>query len=95
MSIFKSTITLFILLTLAACGGTERHHSANLPDPQQFNAHFGDIDANQNDLLDRDEMKAHFPQADDSVYDALDLNQDGAIDHDEWHEFKQAHGMHH
>jgi hypothetical protein len=24
---------------------------------------------------------------------ALDLNDDAAIDHDEWHEFKEAHGM--
>jgi len=95
MSIFKSTITLFILLALAACSGTDRHHATDLPDPQQFNAHFGDIDTNQNELLDRDEFNAHFPQADDSIYEALDLNQDGDIDHDEWHEFKQAHDLHH
>jgi hypothetical protein len=29
------------------------------------------------------------------VYAALDLNKDGFVDHDEWHEFKQAHGLKH
>jgi hypothetical protein len=26
-------------------------------------------------------------------FNAVDLNQDGNIDHDEWHEFKEAHGL--
>ena len=95
MKIFNATITLFFLLSFSAYSSSDRHHATDLPAPQQFNAHFGDIDTDQNDLVTLDELKAYFPKADRSVFEALDLNQDGNIDHDEWHEFKEAHGMHH
>lgn len=77
---------------LMACGGT-RHHAAPLPDPASFNAHFSDLDANGDGQVVQEEFQAHFPQATPEVFAALDLNGDQAVDHDEWHTFKEAHGL--
>ena len=74
---------------------TKKFHDQDLPAPEKFNAHFPDMDANSDDLVDWDEFKNYFPDADKSVFEALDMNKDGVVDHDEWHAFKQAHGMKH
>ena len=66
-----------------------------MPDPQSYNAHFGDIDANGDELVNWEEFSAHFQNAEQKVFDEIDLNQDGSIDHDEWHAFKAAHGLKH
>jgi hypothetical protein len=80
---------------LAACTSQPKHHQDNLPDPKGFNAHFPDMDADGDDLVNWAEFKAHFPQAVPEVFKAIDLNGDGNIDHDEWHEFKEAHDLGH
>ena len=59
------------------------------------NAHFGDMDSNGDDLVSWDEFKAYFPKAEPSVFESIDLNADNALDHDEWHKFKAAHGLKH
>jgi hypothetical protein len=95
----KSTwigLMLILLATIAiGCSGQSHHHGQKMPDPEGYNAHFGDMDANSDGNVDWDEFKAYFPQAEPKVYAALDLNKDGFVDHDEWHEFKQAHGLKH
>ena len=85
-----------ILVTLAVgCSSGSKHHKTALPDPESFNAHFGDIDADGDELVSWEEFKAYFQNAEPKVFKALDLNQDGSVDHDEWHEFKEAHGLRH
>lgn len=64
-----------------------------MPDPKSFNAHFGDMDANGDVLVTWNEFAAYFRNAEEKVFNAVDLNQNGNIDHDEWHEFKEAHGL--
>ena len=96
----KRTIAGFTLLGLFAlfavgCAGGTRHHKAAMPDPKTFNAHFGDMDASGDDRVVWEEFSAYFPKTEPTVFQALDLNQDGAVDHDEWHEFKKAHGLQH
>ena len=71
------------------------YHNAKLPDPKGFNGHFGDMDADGDELVNWEEFKAHFPKAVPEVFQAIDLNKDEGLDHDEWHEFKEAHGMRH
>lgn len=88
-------ITILLVLLTAGCSNHKRHHGTDMPDPKAFNAHFGDMDTNGDDLVNRKELKAHFKKAEKKVFDAIDLNQDGSIDHDEWHEFKAAHGLKH
>ena len=85
-----------ILVTLAVrCSSGHPHHKTALPDPESFNAHFGDIDADGDELVNWEEFNAYFQNAEPKVFNALDLNQDGGIDHDEWHKFKEAHGLKH
>ncbi len=94
----KRTILLVIAalpIWLGACGGHGRHHEQALPEPASYNAHFGDMDTDGDESVIWDEFKAHFPKAERRVYDALDLNRDGAVDHGEWHAFKEAHGLKH
>ena len=50
---------------------------------------------NGDEMVNYEEFKAHFPQGNKGVFEALDLNRDGSVDHDEWHKFKEAHGLKH
>ena len=87
---------LFILVVLAVgCSGAKKHHKTDMQDPKIYNAHFGDMDADGNDLVNWEEFADYFQNAEQKVFNAVDLNQDGNIDHDEWHEFKEAHGLKH
>jgi len=88
-------IPLASIITLFGCGQQSKYHQSSLPEPSSYNAHFGDLDTDGNDWVSWDELKAHFPQANPEVFEALDLNQDSRVDHDEWHAFKEAHGMRH
>jgi Ca2+-binding EF-hand superfamily protein len=84
-----------VLAAAMGCAAKGRHHDTALPEPKQFNAHFGDMDTQKDGRVTWEEFKAYFPQAEPKVFAAIDLNKDGAIDHDEWHTFKAAHGLKH
>ena len=93
-------IVFFLCLVLAvglltSCASKATYHKEKLPDPKAFNAHFPDMDSDGNDLVNWSEFKGHFPQAPPEAFMATDLNGDGNIDHDEWHQFKEAHGLGH
>lgn len=93
--------TKIFMLSLAAvalsfaCSGKNVYHKTAMPDPQSFNAHFGDMDSDGNSLVNWVEFKAWFPHAEQKVFNAIDLNTDKSLDHDEWHKFKAAHGLKH
>ena len=94
----KHIVIVILLTTLLAafgCAQKKQYHQSSLPEPSAFNAHFGDMDTNEDESLSWQEFKAHFPQATPEVYQALDLDRDNRVDHDEWHAFKAAHGMRH
>jgi hypothetical protein len=59
-----------------------------------YAGHFGDMDTNNDDLVNWDEFKAHFPHAEESVFKEI-AGSDSAIDHGEWHDFKEKHGYGH
>ena len=80
---------------LTGCASKPTHHKEKMPDPKGFNAHLPDMDSDGNDLVDWAEFEKYFPQAEPGVFKAIDLNGDGNIDHDEWHQFKEAHGLGH
>ena len=86
---------MVLLFSIAGCAGDSRHHKTSMPDPGTFNAHFGDMDTDGDDQVSWEEFKSHFPQATKEVYKELDLNGDGTVDHDEWHEFKKTHDLKH
>jgi hypothetical protein len=86
---------LCLAALLTACGSAPKHHRTDMPDPGAYNAHFGDIDDNGNGEINWSEFKRYFPEAEPSVFMELDLNDDSVVDHDEWHRFKEAHGLTH
>jgi hypothetical protein len=94
----KFVFFVFLILVvgmLSGCASQSQHHKENLPDPKGFNAHFADMDSDGDDLISWAEFKDYFPQAEPGIFKAIDLNGDGNIDHDEWHQFKEAHGLGH
>ena len=91
---FYIALVLIPMIT-AGCSTNTHHHGHKMPDPESYNAHFGDMDANSDGGVDWEEFKNYFPQAEPKVFSVLDLNEDGIVDHDEWHEFKEAHGLKH
>lgn len=89
------TIPIIFVMLAVGCSSGKKHHSSAMPDPKSFNAHFGDMDADGDDLVSWEEFSANFQNAEHKVFKAIDLNQDGNIDHDEWHKFKEAHELKH
>ena len=83
--------SLMGLLILLGCSGA-RYHKTQLPDPASYAAHFPDMDIDGNDSVDWAEFKKYYSESTPEVFEALDWNKDKAIDHDEWHQFKKAHG---
>lgn len=86
---------MILLFSITGCAGNSKHHKTSMPDPSTFNAHFGDMDTDGDDRVNWEEFKSHFPQASTDIYRELDVDGDGTVDHDEWHEFKEAHGLKH
>ncbi|MCF8087530.1 MAG: EF-hand domain-containing protein [Desulfotignum sp.] len=75
----------------------KRYHDKALPEPSKFNAHFPDMDTDHNDQVTREEFIAYFADISDNeaVFNAIDLDENGYLNHDEWHEFKSAHELKH
>jgi hypothetical protein len=86
---------VLIMIIAVGCSSKTHHHGDEMPAPESYNAHFGDMDTDGDELVGWEEFKRYFPHAEPKVFAALDLNQDGSVDHDEWHEFKEAHGLKH
>jgi hypothetical protein len=56
-----------------------------------YQAHFGNLDTNGDGKMDMSEYAGHFPQGDPGFFTEADADKDGALDHDEWHDFKEKH----
>lgn len=96
MKTFVLSVLMAFTLTAAAWAASPQKPTAyNIPDAKSYNAHFGDMDPNHDGKVSWQEFKAFFPKADENVFAAIDLNKDGAIDHDEWHDFKAAYDLKH
>ena len=89
--IFLLCFALVIGLVSGCASG--RYHKEALPDPQGFNANFSDMDLDGNKLVNWTEFKDQFPNGDENIFKALDLNGDGYIDESEWQKYKAAHGL--
>lgn len=93
-TVLLTRIVILTALTIGCSGGNQFHKTA-MPNPQSYNAHFGDMDANGDGMVDTQEFKTFFPNAQPVIFNEIDLNSDKNIDHDEWHQFKEAHGLKH
>jgi len=76
-----------------SCQSGQQYHKTDMPDPAAFDAHFDDLDKNGDGSVNWSEFKRHFPEAAPEVFMELDINDDAVVDHDEWHKFKEAHGL--
>lgn len=83
----------FIFFSSTGCS----HHKPekHKADKHRYNAHFGDIDADGDDLVNWEEFKKYFPNAKKKVFMKADANKDELLDHDEWHTFKVNRGYKH
>lgn len=96
MKKFVFFLSLILVVGLiSGCASQPKHHKEKLPDPKGFNAHFPDMDSDGDDLVSWTEFQTYFPQAVPEAFKATDLNGDGNIDHDEWHQFKEVHELGH
>lgn len=62
-----------------------------------FNAHYPDMDADSNGGVSKKEFKAYFKQNDHpgKAFRAADVDGDGNVTHQEWHDFKASRGYGH
>jgi hypothetical protein len=88
-------IFVFTFNAVAMAASPQKQEAYNIPDAKSYNDHFGNMDPNKDGMVTWPEFKAHFPKANEKVFAAIDLNKDGAIDHDEWHQFKEAYDLKH
>ena len=93
--ITTATIGLIFLLTFSCASQNGRHHDTPMPDPKAYAAHFGDIDRNGDEQVTAEEFQAYFPDGEMKVFETVDADRNGVISHEEWHRFKEAHGMAH
>lgn len=91
----KTVWPIMLVFFLVACHSGGSYHQSAMPDPAGYNAHFGDMDTNQDGQVSQAEFKAYFPQADMKVFEMIDADQDNGLSHEEWHRFKEAHGLKH
>ena len=88
-------LALAVLLTVSCASRSNRHHDTPMPDPQAYAAHFDDLDRDGDERVTADEFKAYFPDGEMKVFEAIDADRNGDISHEEWHRFKEAHGVGH
>jgi len=95
ISFIRLVLVFLSLAALADAASPPQKEAYNITNAESYNAHFGNMDPNQDGKVNWQEFKAHFPQTDEKAFAAIDLNQDGAIDHGEWHDFKAAYDLKH
>jgi len=91
-------VAVSILFACAAVAGAASHpkkEAYNIGNAESYNAHFGDMDNNRDGKVTWQEFKTYFPKVDEKEFSTIDLNKDGAVDHDEWHMFKAAYDLKH
>ena len=62
---------------------------------KEYAGHFGDMDTDGDEAVTIEEFKAFLPNATEEAFTIIDKDKGGTLDHDEWHAFKESHGMGH
>jgi hypothetical protein len=89
-------LTLFALTAfLFGFTAEQKPQKELIPDAESYNAHFPNMDKSDDHKVNWEEFQAYFPQATPQVFEAIDLNKDKSLDHDEWHKFKAAYELKH
>ena len=93
--ITTAMLVLIFLMTISCAPHAKSHHNTSMPDPKAYAAHFGDIDSNGDGQMTAEEFRAFFPDGELKVFETIDTDRNGVVSHEEWHRFKEAHGMAH
>jgi hypothetical protein len=88
-------LMVFGLAAVAHAASPPTKEAYNIPNAESYNAHFGNMDPDKDGKVTWQEFKTYFPKSGEKVFAAIDLNKDGGIDHDEWHDFKAAYDLKH
>jgi len=95
----KRVVTVLALFALTGFlfgfAAEQKQQKMDIPNAESYNAHFPNMDKDKDRKVNWEEFKAYFPQATPQVFEAIDLNKDKSLDHDEWHKFKAAYGLKH
>lgn len=67
----------------------------SVPAMAQLNAHFGDMDTNKDGKVSASEFATSFQNSTPADFKQADADNSGGIDHDEWHAYKEKHGLGH
>ena len=62
------------------------------PAEVNYNVHYGDIDTDNDGVIDWEEFTTNFPDGTREVFDNADTDGNGVIEHREWHILKQVSG---
>jgi Ca2+-binding EF-hand superfamily protein len=90
-----STLIVIGFAANADLASPPKKETYQITNAESYNTHFGNMDPDKDGKVNWQEFKAYFPKADEKTFSAIDLNKDGAIDHDEWHDFKAAYDLKH
>lgn len=74
--------TALLLLTIFFCPPALAQQS------QQPSRHFIQMDKNADGMVTRQELKDYYPNAKTSYFEAVDLDKDNKISHEEWYQFR-------
>ena len=88
-------IILLISLSILFIALVTPSYSSDSKKKPDYSGHFGDMDIDGDDQVNWKEFKKYFSHAEDQIFKKADKNNDELIDHDEWHEFKEAYGYDH
>jgi len=88
-------ILLLISLSIFLAAFITPANSSDHKEKPVYDGHLGDMDTDGDDELNWKEFKTYFPNAKEDVFRKIDANNDGLIDHDEWHKFKATQGYEH
>jgi hypothetical protein len=92
----KRVVTVLFLFALTGLLLAEQKpQKMDIPEAESYNVHFPNMDKDKDRKVNWEEFKAYFPQATPQVFEAIDLNKDKSLDHDEWHKFKAAYELKH
>jgi hypothetical protein len=85
-------IILLISLSILFVALVTPSYSSDSKQKPDYRGHFDDMDIDGDDQVNWKEFKKSFSHAKKQIFKKVDGNNDGLIDHDEWHEFKEANG---
>jgi Ca2+-binding EF-hand superfamily protein len=92
-------LTVGVFFLLAGNGLATDYQKEGMADTSTYEAfgkaYMGEMDMDGDGGVTWKEFHGEFPDAPREFFDVVDLNKDEFVSGDEWHKFRQAHGLNH